>query len=173
MKKPAALDWRAKLRSLAPCVYACIGTDRSTGDSLGPLVGTLLMDAGIPNVYGHLGSLLHAGEIEGMAPRIKAAAKTAGLPLLAIDAALGGYDSVGKVRLCDGPVRPGAGVRKDLPPIGDYHLVGTVNVGGFMEYVVLQNTPLGRVYGMAQEIVQEIVAVHAMSEVAAGKGAAR
>ena len=27
-----------------PIVFVCIGTDRSTGDSLGPLVGTLLKE---------------------------------------------------------------------------------------------------------------------------------
>src|SRR5690606_36489671 len=29
-------------------VYLCIGTARSTGDCLGPLVGSMLLDAGVP-----------------------------------------------------------------------------------------------------------------------------
>jgi hypothetical protein len=35
-------------------MFLCIGTDRSTGDSLGPLVGTMLEEAGYPHVIGTL-----------------------------------------------------------------------------------------------------------------------
>ena len=38
--------------------------------------------------------------------------------------------------------KPGAGVNKDLPPVGDLYITGVVNVGGFMDYLVLQNTRL-------------------------------
>ncbi|MDF2725961.1 MAG: sporulation protein, partial [Paenibacillus sp.] len=35
-------------------VFVCIGTDRSTGDALGPLTGTLLVEAGYAQVIGTL-----------------------------------------------------------------------------------------------------------------------
>jgi len=43
-------------------------------------------------------------------------------------------------------------VNKDLPPVGDIHMTGIVNVGGFMEYFVLQNTRLNLVVKMADII---------------------
>jgi DNA-binding LacI/PurR family transcriptional regulator len=45
-----------------PIVFVCIGTDRSTGDSLGPIVGTLLEEKGLRTfyVYGTLDEPIHA-----------------------------------------------------------------------------------------------------------------
>ena len=46
-----------------PIVIACIGTDRSTGDSLGPLVGTLLKEKTSSSeffVYGTFLNSIHA-----------------------------------------------------------------------------------------------------------------
>jgi putative sporulation protein YyaC len=58
-------------------------------------------------------------------------------------------------------VRPGAGVNKELPPVGDIHMTGIVNVGGFMEYFVLQNTRLNLVVKMSEIIAQSLLkAVH-------------
>src|SRR5206468_11598946 len=41
-------------------VYLCIGTDRSTGDYLGPMVGTYLDGLGYANVYGTIDNPTHA-----------------------------------------------------------------------------------------------------------------
>ncbi|EPY09922.1 sporulation protein YyaC [Paenibacillus alvei A6-6i-x] len=76
--------------------------------------------------------------------------------IIAVDACLGQSSSVGSVQVVEGPVRPGAGVNKQLPPIGDMHITGIVNVGGFMEYFVLQNTRLHLVMGMAEVIADTI-----------------
>src|SRR4051794_9429675 len=45
-----------------PIVFVCIGTDRSTGDSLGPLVGSFLEEKDISSfhVYGTLDEPIHA-----------------------------------------------------------------------------------------------------------------
>jgi hypothetical protein len=40
--------------------FICIGTDRSSGDSLGPFVGTYLNEMGYKNVYGTLDEPVHA-----------------------------------------------------------------------------------------------------------------
>ncbi|MDU5948577.1 MAG: spore protease YyaC, partial [Paenibacillus macerans] len=58
----------------------------------------------------------------------------------------------GSIQVVQGPLRPGAGVNKELPPVGDIHLTGIVNVGGFMEYFVLQNTRLSLVMRLADII---------------------
>ena len=62
-----------------------------------------------------------------------------------------------KRQVAEGPLKPGTGVNKDLPPIGDAHITGIVNVGGFMEYLVLQNTRLSLVIRMAEAIAGGIV----------------
>lgn len=146
------------LRGLGnPATVVCIGTDRSTGDALGPLVGTMLTQSMAPLPFVVLGSLqspVHAGNLHELLPRLQAAAAQG--PVVAIDACLGSFESVGSVQVQRGPLKPGAGVRKELPPIGDVAVMATVNVGGFMEYVVLQNTRLGLVYEMAGMIADAL-----------------
>ncbi|WP_161631185.1 spore protease YyaC [Paenibacillus pinihumi] len=143
--------------------FFCIGTDRSTGDSFGPLIGSALYKLGY-NVIGRMDDLVHAMNLD---ERIKEIPE--GRKVIAIDSCLGRADSIGDIRFRSGPCRPGAGVGKQLTPIGDYHLIGIVNAGGFMEYFVLQNTPLHRVMNMAKSAVDAIcnaVLIPAIAEVA-------
>jgi putative sporulation protein YyaC len=62
--------------------------------------------------------------------------------VIAIDASLGKTENIGKINLYSGPLFPGAGVNKSLPPVGNISITGIVNISGFMEYLVLQNTRL-------------------------------
>lgn len=136
-------------------VVVCIGTDRSTGDSLGPLIGTALQERLLPlAVYGTLEEPVHAANLNDVLERI--GAQEPSRPLLAIDACLGRAESVGYVSVKQGPLRPGTGVNKRLPEVGDLHVIGIVNVGGFMEYFVLQNTRLSLVMRMANTITDAI-----------------
>jgi len=81
-----------------------------------------------------------------------------GSPLiLAVDASLGEPRQVGSVAIGLGPLQPGAGVNKSLPCVGHAFLTGTVNVGGFMEYMVLQSTRLCLVFQMASIIARAIL----------------
>jgi putative sporulation protein YyaC len=139
-----------------PPVVVCIGTDRSTGDALGPLIGTQLARdlGGRAVVYGTLDNPVHAGNLEEYIGRIK---HLPGSPaVIAVDACLGSPESVGTVAVGCGPLRPGAGVNKSLPAVGDVYLTGVVNVGGFMEYFVLQNTRLSLVVRMARVIADGV-----------------
>lgn len=139
-----------------PIVVVCIGTDRSTGDSLGPLVGTLLAEKSESPfyVYGTLEDPIHAVNLDEKLKEIK---KKHFHPfIIGIDACLGRFKSVGTIQLGSGPVKPGAGVNKDLPPVGDMHITGIVNVSGFMEFFVLQNTRLSLVMKMAKTIANGI-----------------
>lgn len=144
----------ASVHPLRPIVAVCVGTDRSTGDALGPLVGSSLKkNAAIP-VYGTLDEPVHA---VNLAERLEAIYEEHRNPyILAVDACLGQLSSVGNIHAGEGPVKPGAGVNKELPPVGDYHVTGIVNVGGFMEYFVLQNTRLSLVFNMAEVISESI-----------------
>lgn len=139
-----------------PIVIVCIGTDRSTGDSLGPLVGSKLASKHSPHydVYGTLEDPVHAVNLE---EKMKEIQERYDDPfIIGIDACLGKLNSVGMVSLGDGPVKPGAAVKKQLPPVGDIHMTGIVNVSGFMEYFVLQNTRLNLVMKLADLISEGI-----------------
>ncbi|TVX99955.1 spore protease YyaC [Cohnella terricola] len=142
-------------------VIVCVGTDRSTGDSLGPLVGTALSRESNPlfDLYGTLEEPVHAMNLGDTLLKIMRSSRQPFV--IAIDACLGQVSSVGCIQLGSGPVRPGAGVNKELPPVGDIHMTGIVNVGGFMEYFVLQNTRLNLVVKMSEIIAQSLLnAVH-------------
>jgi putative sporulation protein YyaC len=139
-----------------PIVVVCIGTDRSTGDSLGPLVGSLLQEYK-PNhfsIYGTLESPIHAKNLEETMHNI--VEKYNNPFILAIDACLGKTTSVGSIIVGSGPIKPGAAVQKKLPEVGDLHITGVVNISGYMEYFVLQNTRLALVMKMAKEIAQAL-----------------
>jgi putative sporulation protein YyaC len=135
-----------------PIVIVCIGTDRSTGDSLGPLVGTLLKKRNPKSqpIFGTLDQPVHA---MNLADTLHTIEHSYAHPfIVAIDACLGQHTSIGTIQIGHGPMKPGAGVNKQLPSVGDIHITGIVNVGGFMEFMVLQNTRLSLVMDMAEMI---------------------
>jgi putative sporulation protein YyaC len=146
---------RTHLKGVAdtrPIVLVCVGTDRSTGDSLGPLVGRNLErnPSFLPSVYGTIEQPVHA---MNLAETLHEVHRNHPNPfIIGVDACLGQLTSVGCIQVGQGPVKPGAGVNKELPPVGDIHVTGIVNVGGFMEYFVLQNTRLSLVMSMADVI---------------------
>mgnify|MGYP000895441033 CR=1 FL=1 len=133
----------------------CVGTDRSTGDSLGPWAGLMLQERGVPNVYGTIFDPVHAVRLqEGFMDTLPKRFT------IGVDACLGQSSSVGKIKVLDGPLSPGEGVlRNDLPKVGNISVVGIVNVGGFMEYFVLQNTRLSLVYDMATQVAEALTTV--------------
>lgn len=138
-------------------VLLCIGTDRSTGDSLGPLVGHRLNSSlNYKNVYtyGTLDNPVHA---KNLAENLETINSLYESPfVIAVDACLGRLERVGFINVGKGPLKPGAGVNKSLPAVGDIHITGIVNLGGFMEYVILQNTRLSLVMKMADTIADGI-----------------
>ncbi|RIV20145.1 spore protease YyaC [Alicyclobacillaceae bacterium I2511] len=136
-------------------VIVCVGTDRSTGDAFGPIIGSHLQDISPIPVYGTLENPVHAVNLTTTLDTI--ARQHHGNPfILAIDACLGRFDHVGQLIVEQGPLRPGAGVQKALPAFGDFTLTGVVNVSGFMEYFVLQNTRLSVVMQMSNVVVRSL-----------------
>ncbi len=133
-------------------VLLCIGTDRSTGDCLGPLVGTKVISTGQNyfHIFGTLEEPVHAGNLKEKIEQIKNLYEDPFI--IAVDASLGRLENVGFINIGDGSIMPGAGVNKELPPVGDLHITGVVNVGGFLEFLVLQNTRLNIVMRMAEVI---------------------
>lgn len=137
-------------------IVLCIGTDRSTGDALGPPTGSKLKQLSPPGirVYGTLDEPVHAVNLVETILDIK---KTLPAPfIIAVDACLGRMESVGCIDLGSGPLYPGAGVSKELPLVGEIFINGIVNVSGFLEYFVLQNTRLSLVFRLAEIITRGI-----------------
>ena len=144
------------LKQNRPIIFICIGTDRSTGDSLGPLVGEKLKFSPKSNVYvyGNLENPVHAKNIENTLEEVNKNFKSP--YIIAIDACLGSLDSVGKIIIEKKPIYPGMAVNKDLPPVGDLSIMGVVNVAGSLEFMVLQNTRLYTVMTIANTIYRGI-----------------
>lgn len=135
----------------------CIGSDRSTGDSLGPLIGTIIQKKAKPipyvNFVGTLQFPIHATNLKST---LKSIPKTDFI--VAVDASLGKIKEVGLVKYKRKSLQPGEGLKKVLPPVGDVHVVGVVNVeSGELSYAVLQNTQLSVVYRMAEKIATTLL----------------
>lgn len=147
---------RLSLSPAAPVIMLCIGSDRSTGDALGPLIGSKLCRYRLPRfyVYGTLEEPVHAVNLMDTLREIEE--KYPSGFIIAADACLGRLDNVGKIQIGLGALKPGAGVKKELPPVGDLHITGIVNVGGFMEHIVLQSTRLSMVMKLADLISQGV-----------------
>ncbi len=136
-------------------VIVCVGTDRSTGDAFGPIIGSRLRQISPVSVYGSLEEPVHAVNLAATLEMISRQHQKNPF-ILAIDACLGRFDHVGQLIVEQGPLRPGAGVQKALPEFGDFTLTGVVNVSGFMEYFVLQNTRLSVVMRMSDIVVRAL-----------------
>ena len=152
--KQCILDHQEKWSEL---VFLCIGTDRVTGDCLGPFVGQKLSSCSTPDftVYGTLFQPVHALNLTAMYSFIRK--RHPGALIIAIDASLGQKKHLGYVTIADGALYPGAGVQKELPPVGDIHITGIVNIAGVLEQLTLQTTRLSTVISLADTITQGIV----------------
>ncbi len=112
-------------------------------------------------VYGDLDKPIHAKNLVETIDMIYEQNKN---PLIiAIDACLGKTEHIGYLTVGLGSVKPGAGVKKNLPPVGDIFITGIVNFSGMMDMVILQNTRLNLVMKMAEIISDGIY--HTFKEV--------
>lgn len=139
-----------------PLVVLCIGTDRATGDCLGPLVGDKLKFINNKNIYiyGTLEKPVHAKNICDFIDKIQ---RNFSNPyIIAVDACLGSVQNIGKVIVNEKPVSPGAALNKSLPRVGNLSITGVVNISGALEFMVLQNTRLFTVMGLADLISRSI-----------------
>lgn len=139
-----------------PLVFLCIGSDRATGDSLGPIIGYKLSQRhpASVHIYGTLEKPVHA---KNLADVIREIYQTLSQPyIIAIDASLGKPSHIGYFTLAKGSLKPGAGVGKDLPHVGNLYVTGIVNLSGFLEHSLLQTTRLQVVMTLADHITAGI-----------------
>lgn len=135
-------------------IVLCIGSDRVLGDTLGPLVGTLLKEKyKIPTyVYGSLNSTITAKEIPFTTSYLKTLhPKT---KIIAVDACVGSLEDIGKIKIKKEGLYPGLGVGKNLPKTGDVSILGILlnkNNSSF-----LTSSKLSLSYNMANIIANSI-----------------
>jgi len=150
-----------------PIIVLCIGTDRSTGDSLGPLVGNKLkfLVRNKIHLYGSLECPVHAKNLRETIDEINYS--YANPYIIAIDACLGSLQNVGKIIVEEKPLSPGAAMNKDLPKVGNLSITGVVNIAGAFEFMVLQNTRLYTVMMLADAISKGLY--HSILKTVGGK----
>lgn len=137
-------------------VVLCIGTDRATGDSLGPIVGSILSENSSSfKIYGTLRQPVHALNLKEYIHRIYS--EHASPTVIAIDASLGSQSDVGLITLSCTPLLPGIGVNKKLPAIGDISITGIVNMSGKTGLSLLQSTRLYTVMNMSEYIAKALL----------------
>lgn len=137
-------------------IFLCIGSDRSTGDSLGPLIGYKLKSSSKNNIhiFGSLDTPIHSKNIEEIIKKIHT---TYSNPfIIAIDSCLGNIHNIGKVFISDEPLQPGLALNKSLPSVGNMSIKGVVNISGTIDFIVLQNTRLYTVMTLADCIAKGI-----------------
>lgn len=141
-------------------VILCIGSDRITGDSLGPLVGHSLSKTPLQStyIYGTLSQPVHALNLNKTIGMLKN--RHPHSLIIAVDASLGTKNHIGFLTVAEGALEPGLGVHKSLPPVGDISITGIVNISGAFDHFLLQTTRLATVVQMADSIVSGILLAH-------------
>lgn len=155
------------VKSKRTIIFLCIGSDRSTGDSLGPLVGHKLRFLSRDNlyIYGNLESPVHAKNLRDIIHKINTQFKDP--YIIAVDACLGNVQNIGKICVEEKSLCPGSAMNKDLPPVGNLSITGIVNISGALEFMVLQNTRLHTVMELADTISNGIY--HSVLKTIGGK----
>ena len=143
----------------------CIGSDLSVGDSLGPLVGTLLKEKlRLTNcyIYGTLQKPITAHEIRYIDKFVRSTHPNS--PLIAIDAAVGAAGDIGLIKIAGHGVKPGSGTNKKLGKVGDISILGIVAEKSVFNFSILSSTRLNIVYRMAN-IIAEGVATYICDDI--------
>lgn len=139
-------------------VVACVGSDLSVGDALGPVVGTKLkekLQGQSVFVYGTLSKPITAHEVKYTNQFIKNTHPDS--LVIAIDAAVGTAGDIGLIKIAKRSLKPGSGANKRLAKLGDVSIMGIVAEKSLFNYSLFSSTRLNIVYKMA-EIIAEGVA---------------
>ena len=153
LEEKSALSSVPKNSPTALPVVVCVGSDLAIGDSLGPLVGSMLRfkTQGLgAYIYGSLSSPVTAKEVRYIGRYLKRT--HADRQIIAVDAAVGEESDVGLIKVNDLPLKPGSGASKDLGKFGDITVMGVVAEKSIGNYALLHSTRLRLVYRMAEQI---------------------
>lgn len=143
-------------------VVVNIGTDKCIGDCLAPMIGTILSTKGYPNIEGTLDNPIHALNIITNLSTIEF--KYDDPFILGIDACIGDASDIGKIQLSSRPLRPGKGVGKKLPEVGDMSIVGIVESAKFYGDFAQRPIRLSFIVKLAERIAKCIEEVYDYEE---------
>lgn len=101
--------------------YAGIGTNKNVLDKLGPMVGSMLKEKG-HEVYGTIEKPMHALTIPKHADEINS-----NECVIAIDICDAPNRALYSIHFQQKPIRPGAGIGKELPAIGHFSIIAVVD----------------------------------------------
>ena len=136
-------------------LIVCVGSDLVLGDSLGPLIGTMLIKRNVPAfVYGTLNSPVTAKEIACAKTHLKMLHPNCFT--VAIDAAVGDPEDIGLIKVANRGLKPGLGVDKNLGVLGDCSIIGVVAGKSLQNYNLFNLTRLNLIYKMAEKIVDGV-----------------
>ena len=145
---------------LSKLIFLCIGTDRITGDSFGPLVGYKLKNLfyGEKNieVIGDLENIVSASNIINILNEISNKYETPFI--IAIDAAMSNKIDVGRIIVSSSKMNVGGSFNKKIY-VGDISIKGIVSkdlCNRKSNFILLQNVPLNTIMNMADSVVQGI-----------------
>lgn len=146
-----------KRKKKTELLFLCIGTDRSTGDSLGPLVGYKLKEQKLKNVkiIGTLDHPVHALNLDLSVERIRNEFRHS--LVVAVDASVGDVGHIGYATMGRGSLKPGLGVQKNLDAVGDVFITGIVGAAAGGDPLMLQSVRLSVVMRLADCISRSIV----------------
>lgn len=154
---------REKIRDLeiSKLIFLCIGTDRITGDSFGPLVGYKLKylfkkEENI-EVIGNLENILCTHNINKIIDDIKNTYETPFL--IAIDSALSNKTEIGKIVVSKSGMNVGSGLNRQNIYVGNMSIKGIVSrdlKNPKYNFRLLQNAPLHIIMNMADIVAQGI-----------------
>lgn len=142
-------------------ILICIGTDKCIGDCLGPLVGFLLKEKNFPlKVYGSLESPIHALNLDKELKTIKK--ENPNSFVIALDACLGDSSDIGSICCRTESLRPGKGVGKILPQVGDISIVGIIDSSDRSDLFSTRGIRLDLVMKMAQLITTSLIEAYSL-----------
>lgn len=138
-------------------VIVCIGSDRISGDSLGPITGSMLKKKlFLPQIFilGNLEKTVTAKEVNYLNHFLRET-----FPhrlILCVDSAVGSFSDVGAIKISDAPISPGSGINKKLAKVGDVSIQGVVAEKGLLNAASLSEVRMNMVYKMSDIISDSI-----------------
>ena len=144
-----------KNKTYSSIIFLCVGTDRITGDSLGPIIGhnlkKMFKNAKNVIILGDLENTVCNLNIEKVINQI--CTEYSNPFIVSIDSALSrNMDNIGKIFIDKGGIILGSSISRERYIIGDMHIKGVVArdlINPKKNFYLMQNTRLNMVMKMA------------------------
>ncbi len=120
-------------------VIVCIGTDKISGDALGPLVGDFLVEIYDIDAFVYGKSRSNVNGVNFSAYHAHIQSHHSDSMIIAIDSCLGIKADVGKIKVTASGVRAGGALGKNNQRIGDIGILAVVGEYGQDNFNILRN----------------------------------